>query len=254
MAGKENPIKKGRLANIVVERLSARISSGELKSGQRLPTERALAESMGVSRTVIREAIRIMVDNNVLELWDGVSYVRQLSFDEIINNISRTVNPDAISTIEIMEVRAVLENYIVKKAVENITEKQIEKLQAGIDQMEQIMAEGGNGSTLENAFHHGLAEATNNSALKSIYVLCEDLLNITLHETWRVAKKIGAPNTAVADHQAILDAVRTRNKKQAEILMQAHMDYACKNLQKLCELEESEKALIGLADEIRQAK
>ena len=47
MAAKEKPIKKGRLADIVVERLNARISSGELKSGERLPTERSLAESMG---------------------------------------------------------------------------------------------------------------------------------------------------------------------------------------------------------------
>lgn len=237
MAAKEKPIKKGRLADIVVERLNARISSGELKSGERLPTERSLAESMGVSRTVVREAIRIMVDNNVLELRDGCSYVRQLSFDEIVSNISRTVNPDNISMIEIMEVRAVLENYIVKKAVENITEEQIDALQSEINKMAQVMAEGGNGSTLESAFHRGLAEATNNSALKSIYVLCEDLLNSTLHETWRVAKKIGVPNTAVADHQAILDAVRSRNKNQAQILMQAHMDYACENLHRLYELE-----------------
>ncbi len=50
----------------------------------------------GVSRIVIREAIRIMVDNNVLELQDGCSYVRQLSFDEIVSNISKTVNPDAV--------------------------------------------------------------------------------------------------------------------------------------------------------------
>ncbi len=192
---------------------------------------------MGVSRTVIREAIRIMVDNNVLELQDGLSYVRQLSFDEIVNNISKTVNLDEISMIEIMEVRSVLENYIVKKAVEHITEEQINELQDGIDKMATLMAEGGNGSTLESAFHRGLAEATDNSALKSIYVLCEDLLNSTLHKTWRVAKKIGRPNTAVKDHQAILDAVRSRNKEQAETLMQAHMDYACENLKRLYESE-----------------
>lgn len=242
MAAKEKPIKKGRLADIVVERLNARISSGELKSGERLPTERALAESMGVSRTVIREAIRIMVDNNVLELRDGYSYVRQLSFDEIVNNISKSVNPDDISMIEIMEVRSVLENYIVKKAVENITDEQIKELQTGIDKMSRMVIEGGNGSTLESAFHRGLAEATANSALKSIYLLCEDLLNSTLHETWRVAKKIGKPNTAVTDHQAILNAIQARDKERAEALMQAHMDYACENLRQLCELENASKS------------
>lgn len=237
MAAKEKPIKKGKLSDIVVERLNAKIRSGELKSGERLPTERALAESMGVSRTVIRQAIRIMVDNNVLELRDGCSYVRQLSFDEIVGNISKAIIPDEISMIEIMEVRAVLEGYIIKKAVENITEEQIEALQQGIDRMAQLMEEGGNGSTQESDFHRGLAEATGNSALKSIYMLCEDLLNSTQHDTWRVAKAIGAPNTAVADHQAILDAIRARNKNQAEILMQAHMDYACENLRRMYEKE-----------------
>ena len=121
----KKPIKKGKLSEIVVERLNARIRSGELMSGERLPTERTLAENMGVSRTVIREAIRIMVDNNVLELRDGCSYVRQLSFDEIMSNISKTIIPDEVSMMEIQEVRAVLEGYIVKKAVENITEEQI---------------------------------------------------------------------------------------------------------------------------------
>ncbi len=241
MAAKEKPIKKGKLSDVVVERLNAKIRSGELKSGDRLPTERALAESMGVSRTVIREAIRTMVDHNVLELRDGSGYVRQLSFDEIVANISQAVVPDEISMLEIMEVRAVLETYIVKKASEHITEEQIEDLQAGIDKMARIMDEGDNGSIQESAFHRGLAEATGNSALKSIYVLCEDLLRSTQHDTWRVAQAIGAPNTAVADHQAILDAVKEGKAHRAEVLMQAHMDYAYENLQRLYAQEEESK-------------
>lgn len=240
MATKEKPIKKGKLSDVVVERLNAKIRSGELKSGDRLPTERALAESMGVSRTVIREAIRIMAANNVLEIRDGCSYVRQLSFDEIVANISGTIIPDEISMLEIMEVRTVLEDYIVKKAAENITPEQVNELQEAIDKMAKMMDEGDNGSIQESAFHRGLAEATGNSALKSIYVLCEDLLSSTQHDTWRVAKKMGMPNTAVADHQAILDAIREGNSNRAEILMQAHMDYAYQNLKRLYE-NDSEK-------------
>ena len=235
MATKEKPIKKGKLSDVVVERLNAKIRSGELKSGDRLPTERTLDESMGVSRTVIREAIRIMVDNNVLELPEGCSYVRQLSFDEIVANISGTVIPDEISMLEILEVRTVLENYIVKKAAENITEEKIKELQESIDKMSQMMDVGDNGSIQESVFHRGLAEATGNSALKSIYVLCEDLLSSTQHDTWRGAKAGGTPNTAVADHQAILDAIKEGNKNRAEILMQAHMDYAYHNLKQLYE-------------------
>lgn len=236
MGVKDKPIKKGKLSDIVVERLNAQIRSGELKSGERLPTERTLAESMGVSRTVIREAIRIMVENNILELRNGRSYVRQLTFDEIVTNICDSVVPGQISLLEIMEVRTVLELYIVKKAAENITEEQLGELQTSVDKMKRLMEEGDKGSVEESAFHRGLAEATGNSALKSIYVLCEELFNSTQHNTWKGVKTAdGAPNTAVADHQAILDALREHNANRAELLMQAHMDYARMNIERLYE-------------------
>ena len=138
--------------------------------------------------------------------------------------------------MEIMEVRTVLELYIVKKAAENITEQQIEELQESIDKMDQLMKEGDKGSVEESAFHRGLAEAAGNSALKSIYVLCEELFNSTQHFTWKGVQSVhGAPNTAVADHQAILDALKEHNANRAELLMQAHMDYAKKNLERLYE-------------------
>ena len=236
MGTRDKPIKKGKLSEIVVERLNAQIRSGELKSGEKLPTERALAESMGVSRTVIREAIRLMVDKNILELRNGRSYVRQLTFDEIVTNICGSIVPGQISLLEIMEVRTVLELYIAKKAAENITEQQIEELQESIDKMDQLMKEGDKGSVEESAFHRGLAEAAGNSALKSIYVLCEELFNSTQHFTWKGVQSVhGAPNTAVADHQAILDALKEHNANRAELLMQAHMDYAKKNLERLYE-------------------
>ncbi len=241
METRDKPIKKGKLSDIVVERLNAQIRSGELKSGERLPTERALAESMGVSRTVIREAIRNMVDNNILELRNGRSYVRQLTFDEIVTNICGSVVPGQFSLLEIMEVRTVLEPYIVKKAAENITEQQIEKLQESIDKMARLMQEGDKGSVEENAFHRGLAEATGNSALKSIYVLCEKLFNSTQHYTWKGVQSVqGAPNTAVADHQAILDALKEGKANRAEILMEYHLKYARKNLERLYENREEE--------------
>lgn len=235
MTTRERTIKKGRLSESVVDQLNAQIRSGELKSGEKLPTERALTECMGVSRTVIREAIRSMVDRNILELRNGHSYVRQLSFDEIITNICDNIVPGQISLLEIMEVRTVLELYIVKKAAQNITEEQICEIQNSINKMKLLMEQGEGGSLEEHAFHRGLTEATGNSALKSIYILCEDLLSSTQLNTWKGARSRGVPNTAVEDHQAILDAIRMRDAVQAEKLMQAYMDYAYENLKRLCQ-------------------
>ncbi len=78
----ENPIKRTKLADSVVKRIHALILSHELKVGDRLPPERNLAESMGVSRTVIREAIQMLVDSQILELRDGCGYVRQITSEQ----------------------------------------------------------------------------------------------------------------------------------------------------------------------------
>lgn len=142
--------------------------------------------------------------------------------------------PEQLSLLEILEVRTVLELYIVKKAAENITEQQIEELQASIDKMQKLMEEGDNGSVEESAFHRGLAEAAGNSALKSIYFLCEELFNSVQHYTWKGVQSVeGAPNTAVPDHQAILDALKEHNTNRAEILMRSHMEYAKMNIERL---------------------
>ncbi|MCD8241000.1 MAG: FadR family transcriptional regulator [Lachnospiraceae bacterium] len=238
MSEKERPVKKRRLADSVEDRIIAMIHSGELKEGNRLPPERTLAESMGVSRTVIRQAIRSLAEKDILELRDGRGYVRQVPFEEIIENISRTLVPDEVSMKEIMEVRMLLESYIARKATENITEEQIARLQGEIDKMALLMERGENGSTQENAFHRGLAEAAGNSVLNGVYMFCEGLLNSTQHGTWLGARAGGSPNTAIRDHQAILDAIRERNPDKAERLMRGHMEYAAHNLKQFEEATE----------------
>ncbi len=238
MSEKEKPVKKRKLADSVSDRIIAMIHSGELKEGDRLPPERTLAENLGVSRTVVRQAIRSLTEKDILELREGCGYVRQVSFEEIISNISRTLVPDEVSMKEIMEVRTLLESYIARKATENITEEQIAQLQSEIDKMALLMENGENGSTQENAFHQGLAEAAGNSVLTGVYRFCEGLLNSTQHSTWLGARAGGSPNTAVRDHQAILDAIRERNPDKAEQLMRGHLEYAEHNLKQLQEATE----------------
>lgn len=240
MDSKEKPVRRRKLADGVVERLSLQIRSGELKAGERLPTERAMAGHMGVSRTVIREAVHILVDKGVLELKNGCGYVRQLSFEEIMSNISDIVAPGEISVLEIMEVRRLLENYIARKAAENITSSSVKRLQGTIDAMAEVLEEQDRGFEEERAFHRGLAEATGNGALKSIYVLCEDLLNRAQQGGWQAARAIGVYHRTLEEHQAILDAVREHDGERAEKLMQEHIDYSCRNVQKLCERADSQ--------------
>ena len=234
MGVKDKPIKKGKLSDIVVERLNAQIRSGELKSGEKLPTERAMAESMGVSRTVIREAIRIMVDNNILELRNGRSYVRQLTFDEIVTNICGSVVPEQLSLLEILEVRTVLELYIVKKAAENITEEKLGELEEIIVLSEfQVNRENGGSpdqiTALDGRFHAALYEASGSRILARVLTDFHNYVKMARQTS--VASQERA-RKSIREHRQILRAIRERDGELAEQLANEHIMHVIENLKK----------------------
>lgn len=220
----EKTMKKRKLAETVVEQLSFSIQSGKWKPGDKLPAERVLAEKLGVSRTVLREAVCTLVEQGILENKDGKTYVRRISFHEIITNISENFVFDENLIKEIMEVRLVLENYIVEKATENITLEEIEKIQSSIDDMKKMIENGKMNYDAEKAFHAGLAGAAGNNALACIYSLCENIVNGNNEEPVKAAKAMSLALTASKEHQAILNAIRMRNSEEAVRLMRHHTE------------------------------
>ncbi len=222
------PMKKTRLYEGIIKQLLDLIKSGELKPGDKLPTERDLAIQLNVSRTAIREALRTMEMMGFISSKVGAgTYIKKITMDNVIEPFSGILSQDKKLIIELIDVRMLLESEVVKLAAEKINDEKIAAIENSLKLMEEEIREGGIGLKGDNAFHNALAEAAENTALSKILSMCGDLLSSTREATLKIP---GQPVKTIQDHRQIFEAVRAGDKKNAVIFMKEHLTKAHKNL------------------------
>jgi len=222
------PMKKSRLYEGIVKQITDMIRSGELKAGDRLPTERDLAVELNVSRTAIREALRSMELMGMIESKvGGGTFIRELTLDSLMDPLANILSQNDRLTIELIEVRMLLEVEITKLAAQRITEKKIQALEKSLQLMQKEIDAGELGLKGDNAFHLELAKAADNLAMMSITRLCGELLSNTRKAALEALddRRIG-----VRHHQAIFEAVKAGQAKEAADLMRKHLEMAYQNL------------------------
>lgn len=218
------PVKKIRLYESIVKQIQKLITSGDLKPGQKLPPERELAEELGVSRTSIREALRALEMMGYLESRVGVgggTYIKEVTFRNIISPFSETLLQHDEFIVELLEVRLFLEIEVVRLAAERRTAEHIQHLEDAVEQMRTDIDNGGTGLAGDNAFHGVLADAANNRVLQEFVGLCGDLLEVEREEHLRT--RPDEPRRALRQHYDILEAVRRQDTDDARRVMEDHI-------------------------------
>jgi GntR family transcriptional regulator, transcriptional repressor for pyruvate dehydrogenase complex len=222
------PIKKSRLYEKIVTQILGMVKSGELKPGDRLPTERDLALQLQVSRTAIREALRSMelmgiIDSRV----GGGTFIKEMTLDSLMDPFAGVLAQNDRMIIELIEVRMLLEVEIAKLAARKINDVQIAALEKTLSLMEKEVENGELGLQGDNAFHQALAAAADNLAMMTITRLCSELLSTTRKAALEALKdkRIGVEN-----HRAIFEAVKSKNDVEAGRLMLEHLQIAYHNL------------------------
>lgn len=243
MKNPDSAIKKTYLSEIVAKRILKKISSGEVKPGNRLSSERDLALELGVSRTVVRQSIQILAKQGDLEIRDGKAYAKEVTLDRTLAQYADAAIVDEQQIIEFMEIRMLLEHYVIRKAVYLADEEAIQQMQNAIDLMRLELIEDRTGYEQENNFHGVLIGLVNNSAIKSIYSLSGDLLRRPGRESLKAARDAGKPITAVLEHQGILDAIKNRDEATAVRLMDEHLQRAYMNLCERFQIKYGQKVI-----------
>lgn len=223
------PLKKTRLYEEIVKQLIELIEKGELKPGDKLPTERELAVQLNVSRTAIREALRSLELMGFIESKvGGGTFIREITLDNVIDPFSSILAQDQKLKMELIEVRLLLETEIVKLAARRITPEKASDILKSLELMEKEIKNGGNGINGDNGFHNALARASENTAMMKILNMCSDLLNLTRMATLEIP---GQPEKSLRDHRAIFEAVSKGDEEKAAELMRDHLIKAQKNLE-----------------------
>ena len=217
-----------KLYEDVAERMIERIHAGELHPGDRLPSERALTEEYGVSRTVIREALRSLEMMGCVESRVGEgTFIKAPELSNIVNPFSMVVQNNLKMGSELIEARLILETEVVALAARRRTQAQIDALEATITEMREDIESGGMGVEADEHFHRILSEAAGNEALRTMLSMCADMLSRTRPITQSVK---GVPEMTLRDHAAILEAVRMQEEHTAKRLMRNHLNRALRNL------------------------
>lgn len=223
------PLKKTRLYEEIIEQIKDLILKGELKPGDKLPTERDLAVQLNVSRTAIREALRSLESMGFIESRvGGGTFIREVTLDNVIKPFSGILSQDKKLMMELIEVRILLEGEIAKLAAQRITEEKIKMIEDSISLMEKEIKSGDIGISGDNSFHDTLAIVAENSAMSKILSMCGDLLSDTRKATLKIP---GQPAKSIVDHKEIFEAIKNKDGEEAKRRMQAHLNKAFKNIE-----------------------
>ena len=214
--------REPRLSDKVAELLLETIHARGLEPGSRLPSERELGEQFGVSRTVIREAVRALAARGIIDVRTGsglrVSAVDASTVSESMGLYLRS--RDSLDYPKVHEVRAMLEIQTAGLTAERATDEDIVELTEICDRMEAELDDVEAASLHDVEFHRAIARATHNE----LYLVLLDSLGQALIEIRRENIAAGSGPDALDSHRAILQAIAARDPEQARAEMLSHLE------------------------------
>jgi len=216
------PIQNERLYKRIVEQIEARILAGDLKVGEQLPPERELGEQFGVSRTAVREAVKILREKGLIEIRHGrgtfVTNATPGVMRQSLDMLMKFGTTDGFANL--VEVREILEPEIAALAASRMTEEHITSMRQAIEIMEKAFDEVEVYVEADLDFHLALAEATQNPLVPA---LMDSIIDLLREQRKRIGLVSGGLQRGQLHHKNILDAVIRRDPLAARKAMQNHL-------------------------------
>jgi GntR family transcriptional repressor for pyruvate dehydrogenase complex len=216
-------LQRDRLYTQVADQIEQLITDESLRPGDKLPGEREMADRMGVSRTVVREAIRVLGDRGLIVVKTGCgTYVQKPSGQAAAASIERYLKLQQTGEpfAHIHEVRRMIEVETAGLAAERATDDDIARLQSTIEGMAASRSDLDEYIKQDHAFHEKLAKATHNGLFNVLLGPISDLL----HQVIVVSVQApGALDAGLAHHRNILAQVQRHAPEAARQAMREHL-------------------------------
>jgi GntR family transcriptional repressor for pyruvate dehydrogenase complex len=216
-------LKREKLHTQITDQIQDLIISQSLRPGDRLPGERELAEMLGVSRTVVREAIRVLGVKGLVKVKPGCgTYVQALDHKNasaLMELLFKTQQAEATPE-HLGEIRLMIETEAAALAAERATAADLEMLQAHIEGMLENVADPELYIQHDLAFHHTLAEATHNALFPVLLAPIAGLLAQVMETAMQTPD---AGMAGIDEHRHILAQVAAKTASSARQAMRDHL-------------------------------
>jgi GntR family transcriptional repressor for pyruvate dehydrogenase complex len=246
------PIRTRRAFEEICERIREQLALGVLKPGDKLPPERELAQQLGVSRNVLREALRSLEMAGILRLQKGVkggAFIREGDTSRMNEVMRDMLSLGTISVRELSEARINVIDLVVRLACVNARQRDFEALEANIERTDLATHEGRLLDRVEcsREFYKLLAESTGN---KVIAMITNSVTEIHMRFVYAKVASSGAATPRLTDkRRQFLSALRARDVAAATRLMRIHLE----SVQRVLESDPGSMSLYVALAEVQPA-
>ncbi len=220
------PIKPKRISDQVFDQLRESIFRGEFKPGDKIMTERKLAEAMGVSRTSIREAINKLVVMGLLEQKQGQGTFVRIPTLQGRNPVALAMEEVDATLVDLLEVRMGLECNSAGLAALRAEDADIDFLEKSIEEMKDEVASGRLGTEADVTFHMAVAYAAKNPLQIHIMKTFYDVLFVGIKENLvHLYEDPANIERILSQHTEILHAIQAHDPTIAFAAMERHIRF-----------------------------
>ena len=215
-------VRSSRLYEQIVQQVEESIHRGTLKTGDKLPPERELAQQFGVSRTAVREAVKALREKGLVEAYPGRgTFIMEANSHPIRLSLDRMVKAgQGEGSRYLTEVREMMEPEIAAMAAERADAEDLAALRECVAVMDGTKRDPDAFIEADLDFHLALAEAAANPIILS---LIDSIVGLLREQRMGIFQVEGGPERGQYHHKRILEAVEHRDSGGAREAMKAHM-------------------------------
>ncbi len=206
-------VRPVRLYERIVEQVEEAVGRGELRPGQRLPSERELVVQFGTSRATVREALRVLESNGVVRSRPGDPNgpeILPVTSGQLTKQMRRLARADGLTLSQLLVSRMMLDSTANRLAATLRTEGQLAEMEAAIARMREAV-EGGYASFSEAdfAFHEAIARASGNTLIQVCNAVVRDtVLSLISDKIAHARNSKALMRRSLGHHEQVLDAIR----------------------------------------------
>jgi DNA-binding FadR family transcriptional regulator len=216
------PVRQSRASGEIVSQIERAIFAAELRTGDRLQSERELAEQFGVSRITVRDALRVLEARGLIHVKVGAmggAFVADANTDRVAESISTYIRLKRMTLSELAEARTVVEAATASLAAQRADAGAVSRLQQSVDAARTLLREPITHADASMDFHVELARAARNEVLEATVEAYRELLVPSIRDlrddrTGRATQKA---------HEELVEAVRRRDPDGAREIMLTHL-------------------------------
>lgn len=211
-----------KLYQEILLKINEIIEQDGLKLGDRLPSERELADRLKVGRSSVREALRALELLGLISTRRGEgTFIQDHTSHRLVEILSFFILRDNKSKKDLLETRKIIELDAVRLAAMRIKEEDIKEMEKIIEQSDKKLKSGEIPLEEDYLFHQSIALAADNDLL---YKVWKPLVNFGIKVLEESLERYGRPEVSIIEHKKILEALRENNVEEAEHQMRLHLE------------------------------